>query len=498
MVITPSGEQSQSIIRAFEDPPRLVPGLELLGEFQGSGSIDPLFLLKRPDGRIVAVSALLYQVAAAIDGRRDLAAVASRASGELRRAIRPEAVRFAIDEKLTALGIVLGAGDDGHRASPRPNALLGLRARGAVLPPRLVEVASSALSHLFKPPVVAVLLVATVAFESWLVLAHGIRGALGYAAVEPWPMLFVFASVLASGAFHELGHAAAGHYSGAKPGRIGVGFYLLWPAFFSEMTDSYRLSRTGRIRTDLGGVYFNAVFILASAIAYAATGFEPILAAIVAQHLLVACQFLPFLRLDGYYLVSDLAGVPDLFSHIGPVLRSLLPGTKTQSTVRALRPWVRAVVTMWVLVTVPLLIGALGFTLLHSPTMLDSAWEGVLMEAQKLSQAFRAGDVGRGVLAAIGLLASTLLPFGMALMVAGLGVQARQRWVSRHGRLERPAPGSGTAAISSNPSRSSGAKVSRPTRNAEAWMVFTVGVLVVMQLAGRRGRARAIRRHRMS
>ena len=32
----------------------------------------------------------------------------------------------------------------------------------------------------------------------------------------------------------------------------------------------------------------------------------------------------PVIRLDGYYLVSDLTGVPDLFARIGPVLRGLL------------------------------------------------------------------------------------------------------------------------------------------------------------------------------
>ena len=31
-------------------------------------------------------------------------------------------------------------------------------------------------------------------------------------------------------------------------------------------------------------------------------------------------QFLPFLRLDGYYVVSDLIGVPNLFAYMRPVL----------------------------------------------------------------------------------------------------------------------------------------------------------------------------------
>jgi putative peptide zinc metalloprotease protein len=38
-------------------------------------------------------------------------------------------------------------------------------------------------------------------------------------------------------------------------------------------------------------------------------------------------QFLPVLRLDGYYVVSDLVGVPNLFAYMRPVLVTLTPGT---------------------------------------------------------------------------------------------------------------------------------------------------------------------------
>ena len=44
---------------------------------------------------------------------------------------------------------------------------------------------------------------------------------------------------------------------------MGFGFYLFWPAFYTDVTDSYRLGRGGRVRTDLGGLYFNALVVLA-------------------------------------------------------------------------------------------------------------------------------------------------------------------------------------------------------------------------------------------
>ena len=122
---------------------------------------------------------------------------------------------------------------------------------------------------------------------------------------------------------------------------MGAGIYIVWPAFYTDVTDAYRLDRVGRLRTDLGGIYFNGVFCLLTAGAYALTRFEPLLILIAVQHLQMFQQLLPFLRLDGYYIVSDLTGVPDIFRRIKPVLRSLLPGREPETMVRELKPGCR-------------------------------------------------------------------------------------------------------------------------------------------------------------
>ena len=55
-------------------------------------------------------------------------------------------------------------------------------------------------------------------------------------------------AIVAFAAFHEIGHASGCYYSGARPGRIGCGLYLAWPAFYTDVTDAYRLERKGRIK----------------------------------------------------------------------------------------------------------------------------------------------------------------------------------------------------------------------------------------------------------
>ena len=136
-------------------------------------------------------------------------------------------------------------------------------------------------------------------------------------------MLAVLGVVVAAGAFHESGHVAACRYGGAVPGSMGVGVYIVWPAFYSTVTDAYRLSRGGRLRTDLGGVYFNAIALGALGATYLATGSSWLLAVVVLWHLETAWQFLPSIRLDGYYILADLVGVPDLFARMRPILAAL-------------------------------------------------------------------------------------------------------------------------------------------------------------------------------
>jgi putative peptide zinc metalloprotease protein len=49
---------------------RLADGVELLGEYKGSGYSQPPSLVRRADGQVIQVSALLYRVACRIDGAR--------------------------------------------------------------------------------------------------------------------------------------------------------------------------------------------------------------------------------------------------------------------------------------------------------------------------------------------------------------------------------------------------------------------------------------------
>jgi putative peptide zinc metalloprotease protein len=192
---------------------------------------------------------------------------------------------------------------------------------------------------------------------------------------QPALFLLAFGLVVVSAAFHECGHATACTVGGGRPGRMGAGIYLAWPAFYTDVTDAYRLDRKARLRTDLGGVYFSCLLVLALGGAYGLTRFEPLLLIAFLMQIEVVHQMLPFLRLDGYYVVSDLVGVPDLFKRTGPILKSMVPGRAPEPSVVELKRWVRNVVRLWVLVVVPVLAFNICMILLSFPRLVTTAWD---------------------------------------------------------------------------------------------------------------------------
>jgi putative peptide zinc metalloprotease protein len=146
------------------------------------------------------------------------------------------------------------------------------------------------------------------------------------------------------------------------------------------------------LRTDLGGVYFNSIFALGTIAVYSATRFEPLLLLIVLQNFAILQQSLPFLRLDGYYVLSDLTGVPDIFLRIRAVLASFLPGREPDTRVTELKGWVRGIVSVYV-VGVMLFLGATVVMLvINLPRMVSTGYDSVALHYDAIGPAFNPAE----------------------------------------------------------------------------------------------------------
>lgn len=392
--------------------PRLGAGLQLLGEYKGSGTTEPRYIVRRGDGQVVQLSRLLYLVARAIDGRRDTEAISHRVSGRFGREVSAENVHYLIENKLQPLGVTVPFGqEDDEVTGPTADLLLVLKGHRVIFRERQVARIARSLAWLHRPLAVTLVLATAVAMEIWLFAVHGAMTPVLQVLEQPVLMLVVFALTVASLVFHEFGHASACRYGGARPGAIGCGIFLIWPSMYTDVTDVYRIGRGGRMRTDLGGVYFNVVFILALAGGYFATGQSFFLAAIYLAHFEIIEQLMPAVRLDGYYILGDLAGVPDLFGKIKPILRSMLPGRPVPPEVSDLKRSARIIVTTWVLTMVPLLLAELGYVLWNLPRLLETSLRSLVEQLTGTGSAFAEGQFAAGT---VGVIGSLMLIFPLA------------------------------------------------------------------------------------
>ncbi|MGI5531013.1 hypothetical protein ACQEVX_27615 [Streptomyces syringium] len=396
--------------------PALLAGMELVGEFEDSGYREPPHLVCRPDGQVVRLPTLLYQVVRALSAppaRQRTAAVAEELSRETGRQFTADHVAFLIDKKLAPLGITTYSDGSPPPPTPKSDPFLSFRFRVAVLPERVTWFLSGLFAWLFRPLLVVGALAVFVAGEVWLWSTQDTGAALRTVLSSPAGVLLVVLLAIASCMFHEMGHGAACRYGGARPGAMGCGIYVVWPAFYTDITNSYRLGRAGRIRADLGGVYFNALFVLGLLALYAATGNPLLLVAILSVHLEMFQQLIPTLRFDGYYIVADLTGIPDLFKYIGPILKRVVLRRPHDERLRALKRWPQTVVAVWVVFLVPALVLQLGVVLMNMPRLLEADWRTVN------SLVDNAGTSGNQVL---GMVAASLQILLLTLPVVGLSL----------------------------------------------------------------------------
>ena len=391
--------------------PARAPGVELLGELTGSGYHGTPGLVRRGDGQTVQLTPLLYHLLRSIDGVRgddELAAELSRQCGKL---VAAADVRHLLHDKLEPLGL-LRLGDGSAPETQKPEPLLGLKLKVVVSDPAVTRRLTTPFTWLFRSWVVVPVLLAFAATCWWVLWEKGLAQATRQAFFEPELLLAVFALTVLSAGFHEFGHAAACRQAGATPGAMGAGLYLVWPAFYTDVDDSYRLSRWGRLKVDLGGLYFNALIAVGVTALWMVTRKDALLLGVATQLLQMVRQLAPVIRADGYHILADLTGVPDLFSHLRPTLLGLLPSNWGKP--QPLKRWARVVVSVWVLVVVPVLLALLVLAVLILPRLVATASAGLSRQADGMQAAASRADIAE-------VLARLLSMGALVLPVAAIG-----------------------------------------------------------------------------
>lgn len=412
--------------------PVLAPAVELVGEFRGSGYEARQWLVQR-DGQFIQVSELLYRVAEQADGEHTLDQIAATLTDTTDWLVTSDHVRQIIQTKLMPMGLVTSAdAANPVRAGLTAHSPLAVTVRSRVLGPRAIDPFARVLQIFYAPPVLIIMLAMIAAGHVWLYFVQGVAG--GASAILQTPSLFllVIAILLASAVFHEFGHAAALRYGGGRARGMGAGLYLVYPMFYTDTTDSYRLGRWARVRTGLGGVYFNLISAVAVLALYWLTGQEFLLLVVPLINFDIIRQFLPFGRLDGYWVLSDLTGVPDFFSETGAFLRSVLPlpGRK-RGTLTHLKRWVKVSLALYLLIAIPVMAVMLVLLIYGVPRLLVALWTAAVQQAETMVQAPQQGNLALMVAALVQMMFLVLQAVAITYMLHTLiwrSLQGVWRW----------------------------------------------------------------------
>lgn len=188
---------------------------------------------------------------------------------------------------------------------------------GTLLSERTVARLCPLFRALFSVPAAVLAGGGAVALLGWWL---GARVGAGVALIDPAlaldmtpaEALLFCALTAATFLLHELGHAAATARWGQKPAEIGIGLYLIFPVLFSNVTSAWALTLRQRIVVNLGGIYLQGLAI-ACLVPFQIHGNDPVLALVIVLNLFsILVNLNPFFRFDGYWIYSDLFGIPNL------------------------------------------------------------------------------------------------------------------------------------------------------------------------------------------
>lgn len=143
--------------------------------------------------------------------------------------------------------------------------------------------------------------------------------------IATFPFSFTFAgivtsaiSVVAIKSLHELGHAYTAVRYGCHVRTAGVAFMAFVPMLYTDVTDAWKLPlRKQRIHIDMAGIYVECAVAGLCLFLWAFLPDGPMRSAVfvlatVSIFMSFVVNLNPFMRFDGYFVLADLIGVPNL------------------------------------------------------------------------------------------------------------------------------------------------------------------------------------------
>jgi putative peptide zinc metalloprotease protein len=182
-----------------------------------------------------------------------------------------------------------------------------------LVPAAALARATEIFRHLFRRSIAVPLLLLSAVAEALFWHANwGLR--LEHISAGDYTLAGI--AILLTLPFHELGHGSACRYYDCRHGSMGFAMYLIFPCFYTDVSDAWRLRRGPRVVIDLAGIYFQILCCGLFAALGLRTGHHVWGAALLMSHWSIVNSLKPYLRSDGYWVLVDIVGVPSPYRRV--------------------------------------------------------------------------------------------------------------------------------------------------------------------------------------
>ena len=265
------------------------------------------YLLRTPSGNFYEISEFLYYLLCLIDSNRSYEYIARNLSEKIERKLTTQDVEDLIMKYVFPYDI-LELDKEGEKIFIKEKTPLWLSI--PLLSQEIISPITNVLTNLFSKYLFYVSIFLFLSSSIYLLVFRTME--LSINSLSIYDVITIHFVYFFSILFHEFGHSSACSKYGVIHGSIGIGFYLIFPVFFSDVSNIWKLSKNKRLMVDFAGIYFQMIYSTILFFLYVVTDSSIFYYSIVLISYSILISLNPFLKFDGYWAITDIIGVSDL------------------------------------------------------------------------------------------------------------------------------------------------------------------------------------------
>ena len=262
---------------------------------------DPRYIAVSHTKKYMQISPRAYTLLEKVHAGHSFTAIAQDLNRGRERTVAPEEVQKAYEQICTKISKIESEKETKDRS---------FWFKLPVISASNVQEIASACTFMFHP-LVALVALSSIGLLATYAIVSGLTTHVS--ANPPFMIIPAYLLFLLSLFAHEFGHGSACLKGGVEPSEIGVAVYLFFPVFYSDVSASWQLTRWQKVRVDVAGVYFQlcvgGIYLLLFIVTREAL-FQWAILMLLSSCLL---SINPFLKFDGYWVLTDMLGVSNLF-----------------------------------------------------------------------------------------------------------------------------------------------------------------------------------------